>query len=195
MSSSATAQTAALPLDLSAVQPADIILTTSGTKNSGVIRKGTCGAFSHAILALENGDCIEALPNNGVAIEPLSRSLRSAIYAVHYRHKFIDADHAAWVCHFAKAQKGKAYDYFGAARSGASTGCSITQQTGLGYIVELIHEKAQHRQHNNTFFCSELVASAFEKAGISLLNRPSHTVSPSGLATSNKLNLIKELIV
>jgi len=38
------------------------------------------------------------------------------------------------------------------------------------------------------------VASAFEKAGIPLLNQSSHAVSPKAIAYSDKLTLIEELI-
>ncbi|MGH1440793.1 MAG: hypothetical protein ACRBBR_11815 [Cellvibrionaceae bacterium] len=194
-----SAQAQAAPtqaLDLSLVEPADIILTTSDTMTSGGIRGITCGPFSHAILALKNGDCIEATPKSGVQIRSLPFALRKASHAVLYRHKTMTTEYAAWVCHYAKEQKGKGYDKFGAIRSAASTGCGgAYQATKIGYMVELIHETTQKREHNNTFFCSELIASAFEKALIPLLNKiPSHAMTPTAIATSNKLKLVKELI-
>jgi len=182
------------PLDLSAVQPADIILTTSKTAGSAAIRYGSCGAFSHAILALKNGECIQAMPETGVKRLPLSIALDKASYAVQYRHKLMNPEHAVWVCHYGKEQQGKPYDYAGALRSGISSGCGITKYIPGGFIIELLHEKTQKRQHNDKFFCSELIVSAFEKAGLRLLNLPSHAVSPKFIAHSDKLSLVKELI-
>ena len=108
----------------------------------------------------------------------------------------MNEEYAAWVCHYAKEQKNKKYDSFGAGRSGVSTGCGgINRFSALGYMVELIHDTTQKRQHNNTFFCSELIASAFEKALIPLLDKvPSYAMTPTAIATSKKLTLIKEIV-
>jgi len=181
-------------LDLSTIQPADIILTASKTAGSAAIRYGSCGAFSHAILALKNGMCIQAMPETGVARVLTSVALKDASYAVQYRHKLMNPERATWVCHFGKEQQGKPYDYAGALRSGVSSGCDMTKYIPGGFIIELLHEITQKRQHNDKFFCSELIVSAFEKAGLRLLNLPSHAVSPKFIAHSNKLTLVRELI-
>jgi hypothetical protein len=190
-----TAVTQLSSLDLSTVKPADIILSTTPSVTSGGIRLSTCGKFSHAILALPNGYCIEALPDKGVRIEKLSKSLSKATYAAQYRHKFIDDQNAIYVCHFAKMQQNKEYDFAGAARSGISSGCGgAMRYTKHGFIVELVHDAAQKRKHNNKFFCSELIASSFEKAGLRLLDLPSHAISPTAIATSSKITMLEELI-
>lgn len=181
-------------LDLSQVKAADIILTASGSAGSQGIRHTTCSPFSHAILVLEDGKAIEAIPDSGVGRSLLSDALEKSTYAVQYRHKGINEDYALWVCHFAKAQEGKEYDYYGAVRSGASTGCSLTLYTAPGFLVRLTHDVTQKRKHNNQFFCSELIASSFEKAGLPLLNIPSHAVTPGAIAASDKLTLINDLI-
>lgn len=194
----ATTNSSTQSLDLSMVEPADIILTTSDTATSGAIRNLTCGPFSHAILALKNGRCIQAMPKKGVEILLTSEALDDASHAVLYRHNIMTPEYAAWVCHYAQAQKGKGYDSFGAGRSGISTGCGgLTKRAVplMGYMVELIHDTTQKRKHNETFFCSELIASSFEKALIPLLDKtPSYAMTPTAIATSKRLKLIKELI-
>ncbi len=182
-------------LDLSMVQPADVILTTSPTTTSRGIRATTCGSYSHAILALYDGQCIEAVPGDGVYDLPLSQALRLATHATLYRHKFMDTESAGLVCSIALEQKPKKYDKIGAARSGVSSGCSgIFRGTKPGLMVELLHDVAHKGKHAEKFFCSELIAYAFEQADMRLLDLPFHAVSPRAIATSKKLKLIKDLI-
>ena len=182
--------------DLDQVKPADIILTRSKSATSTAIRGLTCGSYSHAILSLKDGRCIEAVPGDGVKVNKLSLALKKATKAVLYRHKFINEEFAAWICHFAKEQKDKGYDVFGAARSGVSTGCGgIFRYTSPGVAVELVHSITQAGQHNERFFCSELIVFAFAKASLPLLdNMAAYKVTPSAIATSSKLEKVQELI-
>ena len=193
MSSTAILET---PPDLSLIQPADIILTASESRGSMGIRGSTCSPFSHAILALEDGDCIDAMPGDGVRLRFLSDVLKTASHAVLYRHIYMTPEYAAYVCHFAMMQKNKEYDYFGAARSGISSGCGngLPAKLPLFREVVIIHDSTQKRKHNNKFFCSELIVSSFDKADIPLLDIPAHAATPGAIATSNKLKIIKELI-
>jgi uncharacterized protein YycO len=182
-------------IDLSMVQPADIILTTADSATSAGIRLSTCGVYSHAILALPDGECIQAMPDAGVEQLALNIALGKSTHATLYRHKWMNEENASYVCHFAKMQKGKKYDFAAAARSGVTSGCGgIFRHTKQGFIVEVVHDITQKRKHNNKFFCSELIASAFEKADLRLLDLPSHAISPTAITTSNKITLIKELI-
>jgi uncharacterized protein YycO len=184
-------------LDLSMVQPADVILSTSPTATSRGIRATTCGSYSHAILALYDGRCVEAVPEKGVRIILLSDALEDATYATLYRHKFMDVESAGLVCSSAKKQArlGKKYDKVGAARSGVSSGCGgVLRGTKTGLIVELLHDATHNGKHAEKFFCSELVAYAFEEADMRILDIPFHAVSPRAIATSKKLKLVKDLI-
>jgi uncharacterized protein YycO len=190
-----TAVAESTELDLSMVQPADVILTTSPTTTSRGIRATTCGAYSHAILALFDGLCIQAMPVEGVYDLPLSRALDGATHATLYRHKFMDVESAGLVCSIALEQRPKKYDKIGAARSGVSSGCGgILRGTKPGLMVELLHDVTHNGKHAEKFFCSELIAYAFEEADMRLLDLPFHAVSPRAIATSKKLTLVKDLI-
>ncbi|MGH1487488.1 MAG: hypothetical protein ACRBCI_14835 [Cellvibrionaceae bacterium] len=192
--STAIAETTAL--DLSVVQPADIIVTRSSSNGSRVIRGGTCGVYSHAILALRDGKCIEAMPETGVSIRPLKRALDDSSYAALYRHKLIDSEYATWVCHHAKKQNGKKYDMQGAMRSGVATGCGgILKGSKLGFAVQLFDDLSKTGgRHSEKFFCSELIAYAFQKAALPLFKAQPHEATPSKITYSDKLALIEELI-
>lgn len=183
-----------MSLDLSKVQPADVILTMGPSTTSKLISSGTCGPVSHAILALKNGFCIESISASGVAEKPLAKALHSATKATLYRHKWINSDAVTRVCYHAMQALGKPYDKFGAVRSGVSSGCSSTKLTVAGMVVILAHEINQKGSHDDKFFCSELVAYAFEKANVPLTSKPFHTITPAEIMRSDKLDQVEVLI-
>ena len=196
--SNSTAETSAatLTLDLTGVQPADIIVSTTDQTTSKAIRIGSCSSYSHAILVLENGDCIESVVKDGVIKRPLSHALENAVRATLLRHHYVDANLAAWICHDAETLgKGKPYDKSGAIRSGVSTGCGgLLRYSTPSLIIQMTDELSKLGNHDDSFFCSELVARAFEKSGLSLINGRAHTATPGAIASSPHLKFIKELI-
>jgi hypothetical protein len=58
-----------------------------------------------------------------------------------------------------------------------------------------VHDELSKTQpeHDQTFFCSELIVRAFEEAGLHLTKYPAHTVSPGGLVKSERLACVKEI--
>lgn len=183
-----------MSLNLSKVQAADIILTMGPSTTSKVISTGTCGTVSHAILALKSGLCIESIGESGVEIKPLDVALSTAKKTTLYRHKWITPDAITRVCHYARLNAGKPYDNFGAIRSGVSSGCAPTKYTKAGIVVVIAHEMTARGSHDDMFFCSELVAHAFEKANIPLTPKPYHTITPAEIMRSDRLDQVETLI-
>lgn len=183
-----------MSLDLSKVQAADIILTMGPSTTSKVISTGTCGPVRHAILALKNGTCIESTTESGVAIRSLNEALKTAQKATLFRHKWIKPDAAIRVCHHARQNAGKPYDKIGALRSGVNSGCYITKYTKVGVYVVIAHEISQQGVHDDKFFCSELVAHAFEKANIPITAQAFHTITPAEILRSDRLAKVETLI-
>ncbi len=198
-SSAQTSTPAAKPvIDLSGVQTADIILTRNEETQSKAIRVGSCSAYSHAILVLDKNECIEAV-GRGVEKNLLLDSLKNATYGVLMRHKTIDANYAGWVAHYARSFVGRPYDKVGAIRSGTVTGCSPwAQLSPAGLIINLVDHKMKNDGSTNdlSFFCSELIVRAFEKAGLSLLNSTgtAHTATPRAVARSKHLSYVKDVV-
>jgi len=180
-------------VDVSGLQPADIIVTRNEQAQSKVIRAGSCSTYSHAILVLENGKCIEAT-GEGTQAKSLNIALFKATYGALYRHKTIDANYAAWICHYAEQQQGKPYDYGGALRAGVSTGCKSIRQTLGGVIIQLIDETAKKGNHDNSFFCSELIVRAFEQGGLPIIRARAQMATPEAIAKSSALNYIKDVV-
>jgi uncharacterized protein YycO len=120
-----------------------ILFSTNNLPGSIAIRWGTWSRFSHCDLVTESGQTvIGATPFGGVHEYPLDERLsgKFALYNV-------DADLAS-VEAAAREQIGKPYDWLGC----------------LGI--------AAHRdwQDEDRWFCSELIAHAFAKAGTPLVN-------------------------
>lgn len=67
MRKSSQARHANCTVDLEALQPGDVLLTTQKTFNSWVIRKATRSIYSHAILYVGEGLIIESVPSKGIA--------------------------------------------------------------------------------------------------------------------------------
>ncbi|MCG8993330.1 hypothetical protein LH427_07790 [Laribacter hongkongensis] len=121
---------------MSAVQ---LLFTTTPWPASWLIRAGTWSAWSH--VALVDGDhVIESVMGHGVRRGPLYGAIRRAS-----RHALVSlpASNPALIIAAAAEQVGKPYDY--------------TAILGLGL----------HRdwQDDEAWFCSELVAWAFQQAG------------------------------
>lgn len=128
---------------------------------STLIRWQTRGYYSHAAIRVSENECIEAWQGAGVRMKRITDWAGIDIFDVDAtpRQKIIAANYAA-------QQIGKGYDYLGVLRF------------------------VSRRQRNNPerFFCSELVAAAFEHAGSFLLRAEPWRISPSGLATSPLLS-------
>ncbi len=197
MSTQAIHVTPVSKIDLTDIQPADIIVTRADSSQSKIIQAGSCSTYSHALLAIGNGQGIEAV-GKGMNKDSLSDQLSHSSYATLYRHKSIDANFAGWICHYAEEQHraGKHYDYFGAARAGVASGCSGILRKGIfGVFVQLADElkKGDQIGHDNSFFCSELVVRAYEEAGLPLINFPARSATPGALVQSRYLTYVKDI--
>lgn len=180
--------------NISHIQAADILVTNSASTQSFAIRSGTCTQFSHAIMALGNGMCIEAL-SSGVRKVRLHQALSTATQASLYRYKGITAYYAQKVVNAVLQHEGKAYDFRGAVRSAISSGCSNVKRALPATILIEVHDELSKskQEHDSTFFCSELIARAFEDAGLHLTKHPAHALSPGGLVKSEHLKFVKTI--
>ena len=131
------------------------------------IRFQTRSLYSHsAIMDLDNGETYEAWHRGGVLLSPDP-------FAAHSRRTYIDVFSikggydAQLLRHFLDNQLGKKYDFLAVARF-------------------LTRRRARD---NTKWFCSELVAAAFNHAGLDLLNPRAHhaLLSPRDIGLSPHL--------
>ena len=149
-----------MSIDVAALEPGDIIVSTASHPVSYAIRARTISAVSHAMLYAGDGMVIESV-GGGVHEVSIEEAIGPAILAVAYRHPQVTGDVAANIVAFARAQVGKPYDY-----------------TGVGYnvlvrpvraVVDWIRAKLNIDQDGDAaFYCAELVYAAYANAGVPL---------------------------
>jgi V8-like Glu-specific endopeptidase/N-acetyl-anhydromuramyl-L-alanine amidase AmpD/cell wall-associated NlpC family hydrolase len=147
-----------------ALLPADIIVSTTRHPVSYAIRAGTISQVSHAMLYAGDGKVIEAV-GEGVREIPLAQAIDDAILAVAYRDPRVDAATAHSIVDFARAQVGRPYNYAGV----AATGYRMLHPLP-GRLVDALRDRlGVDRTTASTFYCSQLVAAAYEAAGAQLI--------------------------
>lgn len=162
-----------------ALAPADIIVSTTNAGISRAIRSVSGSVVSHAMIYAGNDQVIEAV-GDGVRKRSLSAALTGASLAVAFRHIHMTPTAASAVISFADSQVRRGYDFLG-----------IVGQAGYQldrwFLCRVQHvrdcEQAAQRANlwmsrDGRFFCSELVAESYRRAGTPLVAARSDSVSP-----------------
>ena len=184
---------------------ADIIVSTTNHPTSRSIRVAIGADISHAMLYIGNGDVIEAT-GHGVEVNPLERvALNGATLAIALRRTHMTDQLRRAVVENAKQFKGRSYDKLGAAgsgmtskrvRVGVAAGCIISPIACTAANTEFsrrVAENANEENRDKMFFCSELVARAFELAGVPIVNGAATGVNPRAIKVSSQLQYVGHL--
>ncbi|GAB4262273.1 MAG: hypothetical protein Kow0065_12930 [Methylomicrobium sp.] len=181
-------------LAINQLKPADILLSTGSAAASVVIRMGTVSRYSHAALYIGDGQIVEAI-GSGVTRQSLQDAMSDDTLVSVYRRLRMSDEQGLQVIRYAKQQVGKKYDYSGAAGGGITSGPGIVIGIFLGPIVAAAGVGADLYNRYNpeaSFYCSELVAIAFEKAGVPLGSGAAST-TPQDISRSHVLNYVGDL--
>jgi uncharacterized protein YycO len=169
----------------------DIIATKSRSLSSRGIRGATFGQASHAIIYIGNANAIDAMPEEGVTRDLLSRKLAGASSAVVFRHRTATAEQCTLACQWTLQQVDKPYDYNSAARVG------IHRNTRVGRLIIITDEvssRIRQEGEDASFMCSELVFRAFAVASVPLTSAPAHCLSPGMLFRTKRLKRLGQLV-
>ncbi len=158
-------------IDASALQPADIIISTTRAVTSEGIRIFTGSTVSHAALYAGGGDVIEAI-GTGVTKHALTQALQDDVLAVAYRAPGMTAVIADRIIKYASSNVGRPYSLKGAVLSQSWILCRLIGPNPA------------------TFFCSQLVLEAFKQGGLPLTTTPSQCMAPSDVANIAQSQLI-----
>ncbi|PIE83154.1 MAG: hypothetical protein CSA09_03565 [Candidatus Contendobacter odensis] len=181
-------------LSINDLEPADILLSTGKSVVSTAIRGGTMSRYSHAALYIGNGQVIESI-GSGVTQQSLSSAMSDDTLVTVYRRINMRDAQAKKVIQYAKAQLGKKYDAAGAIGGGVTSASGVFIGIFLGPLVTTAAVGADLLNRHNpeaAFYCSELVAIAFEKAGVPLGSGAAST-TPADISRSHVLNYIGDL--
>lgn len=157
----------------------DIVLVRGNALHSKIIAKVTKGHYSHAMIALENDIFLEAITGSGVQ--------KTSLLRVSFKDK---SNFIVLRCTFSNEQI-------------TSTTLSYISENYLKYqgykysLTGAIFSLIPLRKNKNPkgYFCSHLVASMYKDAGISLLDKPTHKITPNDLINSPILEDVTEQVI
>lgn len=141
----------------SALKSGDIIGSTTGARVSQAIRYWTFSDISHIMIYVGGGQVVEAI-DEGVVKRSLDAALNDAVVGVTYRHPGIKPEQQALIRSYLvqRSSEGRGYDTAGALRAGLPGRDGGRDPSPVDY------------------FCSQLLFSAYEHAGLPLAGiRPS----------------------
>ena len=176
------------------LQPADILLSTGEAVVSVFIRGATVSRFSHSALYIGQGQIVEAI-GSGVTLQSLREAMSDDTLVSVYRRLHMAPEQAQQVVRYVRQHVGKLYDWGGAMGGAVTSGSGFVLSlflspivTGAGIAADLYNRA----NPDAAFYCSELVALAFESARLSLGNN-AHSSLPADISRSHVLNYVGDL--
>lgn len=157
------------------IRPFDVLLQKGTDFGARLIQFFTRSPYSHAGLALPEGLMIHSTFRTGCAIVNFEtwKEIYGGKWDV-YRYKGrLTPKRKAALLEYSLKMAGGGYDWRGV----------------LSFVFPWMKEDAA------SVFCSELIAQAYECAGIPLVHKPHWRVSPGDLAKSPNLKLVGEGLV
>ncbi|EPM7998649.1 TPA: YiiX/YebB-like N1pC/P60 family cysteine hydrolase [Vibrio vulnificus] len=170
-------------ITLGQLQKGDVILSTTNEAVSKVVKLATISNYSHARLYVGGEHIIEAIDPEVVKVK-LVDVMKGDLYTVVYRYPGLSEAQKNKIMTYARKQIGKQYDLSGAI---GSSGAGRAAVGVLPTMANLISPESD-------FYCSELVAFSYKKAGVPLEWFSSQT-TPKDLANNSKLIYIGHLKV
>ena len=162
-------------IGVDALEPGDIILSTTTDAGSRVIRMATSSEISHASIYVGDGKVVEALAD-GVGIKSVGTAIADDSAAVAFRYPNLTPAQKQIICDFAKNAVGKKYDYgvfIDQARFKVAPMVCAALPPGSRAVCESWMGKIDiGTSTNDTFYCSELVIAAFQAGGVQLTSGP-----------------------
>lgn len=192
-------------IDLKDLRVADIIVSTTDHPTSRGIRAAIGADISHAMIYIGNGRVIEAIDEGVVNRDLQLESLRAATLAIALRRAGMNESQRQAVVTNASGFERRPYDRVGAAGSGMTSrrvragiiaGCIISPVAcaAAGAGAREVANNASDANRDNLFFCSELVARAFELAGVPIVDGSPSFANPRAIRVSASLRYVGHLV-
>lgn len=188
-------------INVSNLRVGDIIVSTTNASISGAIRNSMGSDISHAALFTQPNYVIEAI-GEGVIEHLYNEAYREATLAIALRRRNMTEQNKTDVVTHARRFAGLPYDAIGAAGSGMTTnrgsvlggaGCYISP-LGCAIGGGSILNNARDANKDQKFFCSELVARAFELAGVPIVNTAATYTNPRAIRVASTLMYVGHLV-
>lgn len=180
----------------SALEVGDIIVSTTEERVSEIIRGVSGSKVSHAALYVGDGLLVEAVAS-GVRLKTLVDALQDDLYAVALRHPDVSEYQGQLIRDFAGQQVDLNYDFRGIAmhalyRVSASV-CDELEGAARTLCDKARWQVAFGNDDADRWYCSELVFSAYEAAGVPLGTKPAASTPGSLLQLDPPLEYVGHL--
>ena len=179
-----------LLVDVSALQPGDIILTAdNGIKSSG-IRLITLSPVSHAAVYMGrlNGiDMVAEAVGEGIRQRSVADLVAEESTIVAFRHPQINATHVDRMNTFMASHVGQKYNYLGVMLQAPFAierrACELPLVPSLvrDFCLRGVAAVQLGLGRNDQFFCSQFVLEAYRSAGLALTDADPRLFSPGDL--------------
>jgi len=135
-----------------------------------LIRIGTLSRWNHVIVYVGDGWIVEANPK-GVQLRPLSEY--DGMSLAWNQHENLTPEHRAAIAANARALVGKEYSF---------ATIFILALRILGLKILSNFAVLRYLAKKEGYICSELVVTCYDKAGISISDKPDYLTTPGDLA-------------
>ena len=160
-----TPATGGMSIDATALNPGDVIVTTSRGAVAAVIEAVTSGSVSHVMVYVGDDNIVEAI-REGVREVSLTDALNGATLAVAFRRTGITSSAIDTLTANVRSAVGDNYNYWGVIQQ------LLTEFSGSSWHVPI---------STDSFYCSQLILTAFASTGFPLLSSGNVTAWPTNL--------------
>lgn len=164
-----TPSTGGMSIDTSALTAGDVIVTTSRGVVAAAIEAVTSGPVSHVMVSVGDSQIVEAI-RDGVREITLTDALDGATLAVAFRRTSITSDAVDNTVANLRSAVGDSYNYWGVIRE------LLTQFSGSTRQVPIA---------TDSFYCSQLILTAFASSGFPLLASGNVTAWPTNIVPTD----------
>lgn len=172
----------------SALQVADVILSTTAAAVSTVIKAGTAASYSHTMLYVGDGKVVEAV-DKGVVHRSIKLAAAGALYAHCYRLKDMTSEQAQKIAAYAISKVGGSYAYGGVfGGSGLVSILTLPTQPWLHLARWGANKVKAGVGSKRTYFCSELVEDAYESQDLTVSRYYPSMTNPGDIAEYHERN-------
>jgi len=173
-----------MSIGTSALKPGDLIVTTTASPVSGVIRAATQQPVSHVMMFVGQGGQVVEARGDGVRLKPLAEALQGATLAVAYRSPSVDEMKGLEISSRAGAYLDSGFDFVGIAKAGFfRLAVAECRRRGLPDTVcrSMVAWNMDGSASEDRFFCSALVLRAYDDAGVRLTVTAPNWASPGDI--------------
>lgn len=170
---------------------ADVLFSREPTVQSTLIALSSFSRFSHAFIYSGNNKIIQASGGTGVTEDSIEYLKDHGSSCWVYRHRALSHFHALQVVQYCRRAVGRPYNY---ALAALSPGHNVPMNHAELRRPNATSLASTSMSRNPTMYCSQLVALAYESAGLPIVHPGQANLSnPGTMRFSHVLKFVNDL--